>query len=56
MKKQIAYPKFIPRLFSMTIDLVILSIVLTPVMNIIYRYVFIYELIAGLNFYEIKPL
>ena len=42
MKKQIAYPKFIPRLFSMTIDLVILSIVLTPVMNIISRYVFIY--------------
>ena len=42
MKKQILYPKFIPRLFSMTIDLVILSIALTPIMNIISRYVFIY--------------
>lgn len=42
MKKQIAYPKFIARLFSMAIDLVILSIVLTPVMNVISRYVFIY--------------
>ena len=42
MKKQITYPKFIPRLFSMTIDLVILSIALTPIMNIISRYVFIY--------------
>ena len=42
MQKQIIYPKFIPRLFSMTIDLVILSIALTPLMNIISRYVFIY--------------
>lgn len=42
MKKQIAYPKFIPRLFAMTIDLVILSIILTPLMNVISRYVFIY--------------
>ncbi|MFK7967629.1 MAG: RDD family protein [Rickettsiaceae bacterium] len=42
MKKQIIYPKFIPRLFSMTIDLVILSIALTPLMNIISRYVFVY--------------
>ena len=42
MKKQITYPKFIPRLFSMTIDLVILSIALTPLMNIISRYIFIY--------------
>ncbi len=43
MKKQIIYPKFIPRVFSMTIDLMILSIVLTPIMNIIARYVFIYS-------------
>ena len=43
MKKQITYPKFIPRLFSMTIDLVILSITLAPLMNIISRYVFIYS-------------
>lgn len=42
MKKQILYPKFIPRLFATTIDLVILSIALTPIMNFISRYVFIY--------------
>jgi len=37
MKKQITYPKFIPRIFSMVIDLTILSIFLSPVMNIISR-------------------
>ena len=41
MKKQIIYSKFIPRVFSMTIDLIILSIVLTPLMNIISHYVFL---------------
>ena len=41
MKKQILYPKFIPRLFAITIDLAILSIVLTPIMNIVARYIFI---------------
>lgn len=35
MKKQITYPRFIPRIFAMVIDLTILSIVLTPLMNII---------------------
>lgn len=43
MKKQTTYPKFIPRLFATTIDLVILSIALTPLMNIVARYVFIYS-------------
>ncbi len=42
MKKQIIYSKFIPRIFSMTIDLIILSIVLTPLMNLISHYVFLY--------------
>jgi len=42
MQKQIIYPKFISRIFAMTIDIVILSIVLTPIMNIISKYVFIY--------------
>lgn len=37
MKKQITYPRFIPRVFAMVIDLTILSIVLTPLMNIISR-------------------
>lgn len=42
MKKQIVYSKFIPRVFAMTIDLVILSIVLTPVMNLISTQIFIH--------------
>ncbi len=42
MKKQIIYPRFIPRLFAMTIDLMLLSIALTPIMNFIARYVFLY--------------
>ncbi|MBN8511502.1 MAG: RDD family protein [Rickettsiales bacterium] len=42
MKKQIIYPRFIPRVFAMTLDLVILSIVLTPIMNYISQYVFIF--------------
>ena len=42
MKKQIVYSKFIPRIFAMTIDLIILSIVLTPLMNLISHYVFLY--------------
>ena len=43
MKKQVIYPKFIPRIFSMLIDLVILSIILTPVMNIISPNVLIFH-------------
>jgi uncharacterized RDD family membrane protein YckC len=39
MKKQIIYPKFIPRLFSMTIDVVIVSIFLNWIMNIIHVYI-----------------
>ena len=42
MKKQIVYSKFIPRVFAMTIDLVILSIILTPVMNLISTQIFIH--------------
>ena len=42
MQKQIIYPKFIPRLFSITIDLAILTIALTPIMNWIGQYIFIY--------------
>lgn len=41
MKKQIIYPKFIPRIFAMIIDLVILSVTLAPLMNIISQYVFV---------------
>lgn len=33
MKKQVTYPKFIPRIFSTAIDLCIMSIVLSPVMQ-----------------------
>lgn len=42
MQKQIIFSKFIPRLFATTIDLVILSIILTPIMNLVSRYIFIY--------------
>jgi len=41
MKKQIIYPKFIPRIFAMVIDLVILSVTLAPLMNIVSQYVFV---------------
>jgi uncharacterized RDD family membrane protein YckC len=43
MKKQVIYPKFIPRIFAMLIDLVILSIILTPLMNIISPNVLIFH-------------
>lgn len=42
MKKQITYPKFIPRIFAMVIDLTILSIVLTPLMNIIAQNIMVF--------------
>ncbi|MDP4832360.1 MAG: RDD family protein [Rickettsiaceae bacterium] len=42
MQKQIIYPKFIPRVFAMTIDIVILSLVLAPVMDFLSRHMFIY--------------
>jgi uncharacterized RDD family membrane protein YckC len=42
MKKQITYPKFIPRIFAMVIDLTILSIVLAPLMNIISQNVMVF--------------
>lgn len=42
MKKQITYPRFIPRIFAMVIDLTILSIVLTPLMNIISQNILIF--------------
>lgn len=44
MKKQILYPKFIPRLFSITIDLFLITIILPFIMSIfakiIYGYAF----------------
>ncbi len=42
MQKQIVYPKFISRLFAMTIDIVILSLICTPIMNFLSKYIFIY--------------
>lgn len=42
MKKQITYTQFVPRVFAATIDLFILSIILTPVMNFAAHYVFRY--------------
>ena len=42
MKKQVLYPKFIPRVFAMTIDMVILSIVLTPITITITQYFLIF--------------
>lgn len=41
MKKQINYPKLVPRLFATTIDLFILSIVSSPIMDFISRYAFV---------------
>jgi hypothetical protein len=43
MKKQVIYPKFIPRLFATTLDLLFLSVILTPIMNILSRYIFLYS-------------
>lgn len=40
-KKQIIYPKLIPRLFSMTIDLTILALVVTPIMNFLAPKIFL---------------
>ena len=40
MKKQINYPKLVPRLFATTIDLFILSIVSSPVMSVVSQYAF----------------
>ncbi|MDA9163647.1 RDD family protein [Rickettsiaceae bacterium] len=42
MQKQVIYPNFIPRLFSVTIDLSILAITLSPIINIISKYIFIW--------------
>lgn len=61
MKKQILYPKFIPRIFAMTIDLVILSIALAPIMNIISQYVFVftfqdYFLANGINTSDVDAM
>ncbi len=42
MKKQIIYSKFIPRVFAMTIDFVLLFILIPPLMRIISHYVFLY--------------
>ncbi|MDC0864901.1 RDD family protein [Rickettsiaceae bacterium] len=42
MKKQIIYPDFIPRLFATTIDLFILFLVLSPIINFISKYAFLY--------------
>ncbi|MFK7974264.1 MAG: RDD family protein [Rickettsiaceae bacterium] len=41
MQKQVVYCKLIPRLFAMTIDLVILSILITPIMNLISKHIFL---------------
>jgi uncharacterized RDD family membrane protein YckC len=41
MKKQIIYPKFISRLFSTTLDFILLSIIVTPIMRYVSRYIFI---------------
>ena len=41
MKKQIVYTKFIPRLFATTLDLFFLSILLTPVMHVLSRRIFL---------------
>jgi len=41
MKKQILYPKMIKRLFSTMTDLAIISIFLTPITNVINRWIFI---------------
>ena len=42
MKKQIIYPKFIPRIFAMVIDLTILSIILTPLMNVLSQNILVF--------------
>ncbi|GAB4162581.1 MAG: RDD family protein [Rickettsiaceae bacterium] len=42
MKKQIVYCKFVPRVFAMTIDLIVLSIIMTPIMNVISQYIFLH--------------
>ncbi len=61
MKKQILYPKFIPRIFAMIIDLVILSVTLAPVMNIISQYVFVlhfqdFFLANGINTSDVEAM
>lgn len=43
MKKQVTYSKFVPRLFATSIDLIILSLVLTPIMGAITKLVFAYN-------------
>lgn len=43
MKKQIIYSKFIPRLFATTIDLLILSFALAPIMSVVTQMVFNYN-------------
>ena len=42
MHKQIIYPKFISRVFAMTCDLVIISIVLVPIINICANYLLLF--------------
>ena len=40
--KQIIYPRIIPRLFASTVDLLIISVVSTPIMGILSEYIFMF--------------
>lgn len=42
MKKQIIYSKFMPRLFALTIDLMVISIFILPIVSFISKYFFVY--------------
>ena len=42
-QKQIIYPSFITRIFSTSLDMFLLSVVLTPIMNMISKWLFLYQ-------------
>lgn len=43
MQKQVTYSKFIPRLFATTLDLILLTVILSPIMQVITKWVFAYN-------------
>ncbi len=54
MRKQISYPKFIPRLFAAILDFLLLLLILNPVMSFVSHRVFIYKFKEFFTDYDIN--
>ncbi len=54
MRKQILYPKFIPRLFAAILDFLLLLLILNPIMSFIRHKVFVYRFKEFFTEYDIN--